>query len=87
MGRLIRLPMQRRSGAQLPTPPRAVIVSASVGAGHDAVAQELTARLEEAGVVVDRHDFLDVLPGPAGRILVGSYHRMLERAPWTTAAA
>ncbi|QMU73737.1 glycosyltransferase [Streptacidiphilus sp. P02-A3a] len=75
--------MQRRAGAQLPTPPRAVIVSASVGAGHDAVAQELAERLEEAGVVVDRHDFLDVLPGPAGRILVGSYHRMLERAPWS----
>ena len=47
------------------------------------MAVELAARLEEAGVVVDRHDFLDVLPGPAGRILVGSYHRMLERAPWT----
>jgi UDP-N-acetylglucosamine:LPS N-acetylglucosamine transferase len=83
MGRLIRLPMQRRAGAQPPTPPRAVIVSASVGAGHDAVAEELAARLEEAGVVVDRHDFLDVLPGPAGKILVGSYHGMLERAPWT----
>ncbi|MEZ0094800.1 glycosyltransferase [Streptacidiphilus sp. EB129] len=83
MGRLIRLPMQRRSATQLPTPPRAVIVSASVGAGHDAVAEELAARLEEAGVVVDRHDFLDLLPGPAGRVLVGSYHKMLERAPWT----
>jgi len=83
MGRLLRLPMQRRTGAELPTPPRAVIVSASVGAGHDAVAHELAERLEEAGVVVDRHDFLDVLPGPAGRILVGSYHRMLERAPWS----
>jgi UDP-N-acetylglucosamine:LPS N-acetylglucosamine transferase len=75
--------MQRRAGSQLIAPPRAVIVSASVGAGHDAVAEELAERLEEAGVVVDRHDFLDVLPGPAGRILVGSYHRMLERAPWS----
>ncbi|MBC3841867.1 glycosyltransferase [Streptacidiphilus sp. 4-A2] len=75
--------MQRRAGAEQPNPPRAVIVSASVGAGHDAVAHELAERLEEAGVVVDRHDFLDVLPGPAGRILVGSYHRMLERAPWS----
>jgi len=83
MGRLLRLPMQRRAGDQLPTPPRAVIVSASVGAGHDAVAHELAERLEEAGVIVDRHDFLDLLPGPAGRILVGSYHRMLERAPWS----
>ncbi|MHA6759054.1 MGDG synthase family glycosyltransferase [Streptacidiphilus sp. PAMC 29251] len=83
MGRLIRLPAQRRTGSEPLTPPRAVIVSASVGAGHDAVASELAARLEEAGVAVDRHDFLDLLPGPAGGILVGSYHRMLDRAPWT----
>jgi UDP-N-acetylglucosamine:LPS N-acetylglucosamine transferase len=83
MGRLIRLPMQRRSDSQPTVGPRAVIVSASVGAGHDAVAGELAARLEEAGVVVERHDFLDLLPGPAGRILVGSYHKMLDRAPWT----
>ncbi|MFC1420582.1 MGDG synthase family glycosyltransferase [Streptacidiphilus cavernicola] len=83
MGPLIRLPMQRRAGAKAPAAPRAVIVSASVGAGHDAVAAELAARLEEAGVAVDRHDFLDLLPGPAGGILVGSYHRMLDRAPWS----
>ena len=83
MGRLIRLPMQRSNGTQRPAAPRAVIVSASVGAGHDAVAAELAARLEEAGVTVDRHDFLDLLPGPAGGIFVGSYHRMLDRAPWT----
>lgn len=83
MGRLIRLPMQRNAGSKRPAAPRAVIVSASVGAGHDAVASELAARLEEAGVTVDRHDFLDLLPGPAGGILVGSYHRMLDRAPWT----
>ena len=83
MGPLIRLPMQRRAGSRPSAKPRAVIVSASVGAGHDAVAAELAARLEEAGVAVDRHDFLDLLPGPAGGILVGSYHRMLDRAPWT----
>jgi UDP-N-acetylglucosamine:LPS N-acetylglucosamine transferase len=83
MGSLIRLPRQRRTGSEPPPQPRAVIVSASVGAGHDAVAAELAVRLEEAGVAVDRYDFLDLLPGPAGGILVGSYHRMLDRAPWS----
>ncbi|WP_052432622.1 MGDG synthase family glycosyltransferase [Streptacidiphilus carbonis] len=87
MGRLIRIPRQRtvgsRRGAVAATPPRAVIVSASVGAGHDAVAEQLAARLEEAGVAVDRHDFLDLMPGPTGRVFVGSYHGMISRAPWT----
>lgn len=89
MGRLIRIPRQRTAsgrrgpaGATTP-PPRAVIVSASVGAGHDAVAEELAARLEEAGVAVDRHDFLDLMPGSTGRVFVGSYHGMISRAPWT----
>ncbi|MEY9873908.1 UDP-N-acetylglucosamine:LPS N-acetylglucosamine transferase [Streptacidiphilus sp. MAP12-33] len=82
MGRLIRLPLQRRTVPGHGTP-RAVIVSASVGAGHDAVAKELEVRLLEAGLTVDRHDFLDLLPGTTGKIFVGTYHTMLERAPWT----
>ncbi|MEY9846755.1 glycosyltransferase [Streptacidiphilus sp. MAP5-3] len=83
MGRLIRLPLQRRSDLTHARPPRAVIISASVGAGHDAVAKELETRLAEAGLNVDRHDFLDLLPGVTGKIFVGTYHTMLERAPWT----
>ena len=89
MGRLIRIPRQRDAGGRRGTaaattpPPRAVIVSASVGAGHDAVAEQLAARLEEAGVAVDRHDFLDLMPGSTGRVFVGSYHGMISRAPWT----
>jgi UDP-N-acetylglucosamine:LPS N-acetylglucosamine transferase len=82
MGRLIRLPLQRRTVPGRGTP-RAVIVSASVGAGHDAVAKELEVRLREAGLNVDRHDFLDLLPGGTGKLFVGTYHTMLERAPWT----
>ncbi|RAG81702.1 UDP-N-acetylglucosamine--N-acetylglucosamine transferase [Streptacidiphilus pinicola] len=82
MGRLIRLPLQRRTVSGHGTP-RAVIVSASVGAGHDAVAKELEVRLREAGLNVDRHDFLDLLPGGSGKLFVGTYHTMLERAPWT----
>lgn len=45
---------------------RAVVFSARFGAGHDAAAIELARRLECAGLVVDRHDFLDYLPGPLG---------------------
>jgi UDP-N-acetylglucosamine:LPS N-acetylglucosamine transferase len=83
MGRLIRLPLARRHAPPRTAPARAVVVSAAVGAGHDAVARELTARLTEAGIEVDRYDFLDLLPAGAGRLLVGTYHRMLELAPWT----
>lgn len=90
MGDLISLPAQRRAfrrrrtaADHRPQAPRVVVFSARVGAGHDAVARELTARLSEAGLRVDRHDFLDTLPGPVGRLMLGSYQRMLERAPWT----
>jgi len=41
---------------------RIVVVSASVGAGHDGPAAELTRRLREGGWRVDRVDCLDVLP-------------------------
>ncbi|MFD7168873.1 MGDG synthase family glycosyltransferase [Streptomyces violascens] len=56
-------------------------MSASVGAGHDGAADALTARLEAAGFLVDRHDFLDLLPARLGRILSGMYHRLLTVAP------
>ena len=62
---------------------RAVIFSARVGAGHDAAAGELARRLRGAGLAVDRHDFLDQLPGPLGRLICDSYHRMLLAAPWS----
>ena len=62
---------------------RAVIFSARVGAGHDAAADELARRLRGAGLGVDRHDFLDQMPGPMGRMLSDSYHNMLLTAPWS----
>lgn len=57
------------------------IVSASVGAGHDGAAQELARRLRAAGLTVECHDFLDLLPGPLGRALRGVYKRQLYVAP------
>ncbi|MEU9207885.1 glycosyltransferase [Streptomyces sp. NPDC048415] len=61
--------------------PRIVIVSASVGAGHDGAATELARRLMALGFAVDRHDFLGFLPAGLGRLLSGSYHRLLTLAP------
>ncbi|WP_416957783.1 UDP-N-acetylglucosamine--N-acetylglucosamine transferase [Streptomyces sp. Agncl-13] len=61
---------------------RVVIVSASVGAGHDGAAGELERRLVAAGLAVDRFDLLDVLPARLGRLVRDGYHRMLVRAPW-----
>ncbi len=80
MGRRIRaaVPQVVRPGAG-----RAVVFSASVGAGHDAAANELARRLRGAGLEVERHDFLDQLPGPLGRLICDSYHNMLLTAPWT----
>jgi UDP-N-acetylglucosamine:LPS N-acetylglucosamine transferase len=60
-----------------------VVFSARVGAGHDAAADELARRLRGAGLEVERHDFLDQLPGPLGRLICESYHSMLLAAPWS----
>ena len=62
---------------------RAVVFSARVGAGHDAAADEIARRLAGAGLTVDRYDFLDQMPGTAGRLICGSYHSMLLAAPWS----
>jgi UDP-N-acetylglucosamine:LPS N-acetylglucosamine transferase len=71
------IPPRRPSAAE-----RVVIVSASVGAGHDGAAAELERRLLAAGLTVDRFDLLDVLPARLGRLVRDGYHRMLVRAPW-----
>jgi hypothetical protein len=49
---------------KLPSPASApvVVVSASIGAGHDGAAAEITRRLCMAGVPVRRVDYLDLLP-------------------------
>ena len=70
------------------TPPSAssrtiVVVSASIGAGHDGVAYELARRLEEHGFRVTVLDFLDLLPRPLGRAIRNGYRAGLARAPWT----
>jgi UDP-N-acetylglucosamine:LPS N-acetylglucosamine transferase len=60
---------------------RVVIVSASVGAGHDGAARELARRLREHGHSVDIHDYLDMLPGSFGRAFCAAYLRQLQAVP------
>ncbi|WP_412543395.1 glycosyltransferase [Longispora sp. K20-0274] len=60
---------------------RIVVVSASIGAGHDGAAHELGRRLLAAGFAVEHHDFVDLLP--LGRLTRASYARQLQLAPGT----
>jgi processive 1,2-diacylglycerol beta-glucosyltransferase len=60
-----------------------VIISASIGAGHDGAAREIARRLTLGGIPVVRHDFLDLLPPGLGRALRATYARQLVVAPGT----
>lgn len=60
---------------------RIVVVSASIGAGHDGAAAELARRLRAAGFGVNRYDFLDLLPPGTGRTLRQTYATQLRVAP------
>ena len=44
------------------TATRVLVISGSVGAGHDGAADELVSRLAKRGVAADRRDYLDALP-------------------------
>ncbi|XVQ81845.1 MGDG synthase family glycosyltransferase [Microbispora siamensis] len=61
---------------------RALIVSASMGAGHDAVAAELARRLTAAGARVEVVDVLALLPLRLGALLRWWYRGVMLRAPW-----
>lgn len=63
-------------------PARVVVFSASVGAGHDRVTQELARRLRERGFLVDCLDVLEILGERLRRALSEDYRRMLGSAPW-----
>lgn len=63
------------------TDSRIVIVSASVGAGHDGAAVELRRRLAGLGHWVDLVDYVDLMPGRLGRLLRDLYVLELRTAP------
>ncbi|WP_433288572.1 MGDG synthase family glycosyltransferase [Micromonospora sp. CA-244673] len=60
-----------------------VVISASIGAGHDGAARELARRLTRLGFPVLRLDFLDLLPPGLGCALRSTYARQLRTAPAT----
>ena len=61
---------------------RVVVVSGSVGAGHDGVARELARRLGGAGYDVEVVDLLNGFPWVVGMLLGTAYLMTLRRAPW-----
>ncbi len=60
-----------------------LIVSASMGAGHDGAAKELRRRLEASGHRVEVVDFLDAVAFHIGPLLRWFYQVQLRMAPWS----
>ena len=60
---------------------RVVIISATVGQGHEGAARELERRLIRRGVDVEVHDYLDALPGYTRRVLRDLYASTVQYAP------
>lgn len=61
---------------------KVVVVTASVGAGHNGAAREWATRLTGAGYRVEVHDFLDVLPARIGSVMNRAYELILRWTPW-----
>jgi UDP-N-acetylglucosamine:LPS N-acetylglucosamine transferase len=61
---------------------RIVIVTASVGAGHDGAAREWAEQLRGHGFDVDLHDLLSILPRPVSRSMREGYEAILNRGAW-----
>ena len=64
------------------TTPSALIITGSVGAGHDGAADELAHRLRQIGLLVDVRDYLDALPRPLRFFLRTGYTGTVERIPF-----
>ena len=60
---------------------RIVIISATVGQGHEGAARELARRLTRRGIEVEVHDYLDALPTYARRVLRDLYAPTVQYAP------
>ncbi|MCW3845310.1 UDP-glucose 4-epimerase GalE [Micromonospora yasonensis] len=65
---------------------RIVVLSASVGAGHDGATRELARRLGERGFRVDVLDILRVFSWGSERLLRDVYRNVLCTAPWVYGA-
>ncbi|WP_406075622.1 MGDG synthase family glycosyltransferase [Micromonospora sp. NBC_01638] len=62
---------------------RVVVVSADIGAGHDAAAAELAGRLAADGIVVEHLNFFTALPRPLHAVVREGYRTMLHWLPWS----
>lgn len=67
-------------------PERWLVLTASMGSGHDRAAQAVAAAAESRAAV-RTVDVFRVLPGGTGRIITGGYAQALRRAPWLYEAA
>ena len=63
------------------SPSTILVVSASIGAGHDGVAAEITRRVTAFGVPARRVDYLDLLPAGWGQTIKRAYAGQLAYAP------
>ncbi len=72
-----------RLAAALKSRPSVLIVSASIGAGHDGAAAEISRQATAAGCSVERVDFLDLFPLGIGHLMRTSYRLQLKAAPAT----
>jgi UDP-N-acetylglucosamine:LPS N-acetylglucosamine transferase len=61
---------------------RVLIVSASMGAGHNGAAREMAQRLSDGGHEATVVDFLDCLPFGIGTLMPVLYELQLRLAPW-----
>ncbi len=62
---------------------RILVVSASMGAGHDGAARELVRRLKAQGHEAEMRDFLDAAPLKIGALLKSSYELQMRHAAWS----
>jgi processive 1,2-diacylglycerol beta-glucosyltransferase len=65
-----------------PVVARVLVVSASVGAGHDGAAHELAQRLRRQGAEVEVRDFLDALPAWLRFTVREGYAGTVNHTPW-----
>ena len=71
----------RTSHSHPPASGRVLILSASVGQGHQGAAHELARRLIAHGVEAEVRDYLDALPTVGRLVLRDGYRPIVERAP------
>ncbi len=78
---VVRKRRERRPPVRPGEPTRVLVISASMGAGHDGAARELADRLTSAGHQAEVRDFLDSGPLRLGAVLRSGYEFELKHVP------